>query len=112
MRKYVIEIMEFNGVYYPENHKVEVEASNLEEALQKVIDYFDGSVEDYEIEDAIERLKDDGYDIMVGRRSNEFIALTYNDILDVGRESDYRLLRGYSGKKKSFDLVADMEEKI
>lgn len=109
-RTYKIHLMEFDGVYYPANHIVTVKANTLDEAIKKAISNYECDIDDDEVEWAKERLEDDGYDIMLGTRSNEYRAVMYNNILDVGRNSHYRLLKGYCGKRKCFDIILKLEE--
>lgn len=101
MKKYIIETIDFKGCWYPTINKHEVGATCLEGALEVVLDklncYYDS--------DDIERLKEDchnewGHD----KRSNELLALVYNQILDEN-DSDERIIKGYLGKKKIFDIL-------
>lgn len=105
-KNYTIEYMEFVGVYFPELHKIKVKAHNLESAIcESILKLEDSYIDGLDIEDNIEEIKNEfGYK----RRENECIALSFNKLLD-DNLSNYRLLRGYCGKRECFNLVIEDE---
>lgn len=104
-REYTIELMEFVGVYFPKLHRITVSAFNVEEAIEKAFGEVGVILYPEDIESAKEDIDEDSYNEMFNPRSNDYMAIKYNYILDVYKESSYRLLRGYCGKRKCFDIV-------
>jgi len=105
MRTYTIELMEFVGVYFPRLHRIKVEAACAEDAIYEALNYVGTGVSLEELEYAKEDINNDDYNVMFNPRSNDYIAIAYNYALDQYQHSDYRLLRGYCGKRKCFDIV-------
>lgn len=105
-KNYTIEYMEFVGVYFPELHKIKVKAHNLESAIcESILKLEDSDIEELDIKDNIEEIKNEfGYK----GRENECIAVSFNKLLD-DNLSNYRLLRGYCGKRECFNLVIEDE---
>lgn len=101
----MIEIMEFVGVYFPKLHRIKVKASCVEEAIYKALWEVDVEISPEELEYAKQDINEDDYDTMLNPRSNDYIAVAYNFILDQYQTSDYRLLKGYCGKRKCFDIT-------
>ena len=92
-------------------HKIIVEvenASDLKSALRRAIRAYDSWVEDWELEHAEYHLKHNIKYNLVGTRTNEFVALTFNNVLDKIRKSRYRLIKGYCNNRKCFDLTANV----
>ena len=111
-REYTIEIMEFEGVYLPRLCRVKVEAACAENAIYEALKDVgaEGSFE--ELEYAKEDINEDDYNTMFNPRSNDYIAIAYNYVLNQYQNSEYRLLRGYCGKRKCFDIVLKDEYSI
>lgn len=105
MREYTIEIMEFVGVYFPRLSRIKVEAACVEDAIYTALNDVGAGVSLEEIEYAKADINEDDYNIMFNPRSNDYKAIAYNYVLDQYHQSEYRLLRGYCGKRKCFDLV-------
>lgn len=105
MREYTIEIMEFVGVYFPRLSRIKVEAACVEDAICAALNDVREGVSPEELECAKEDINEDDYNVMFNPRSNDYIAVAYNYVLDQYHQSDCRLLRGYCGKRKCFDLV-------
>lgn len=105
MREYTIEIMEFVGVYFPRLSRIKVEAANVEDAIYEALNDVGSGVSLEELEYAKADINEDDYNIMFNPRSNDYKAIAYNYVLDQYQNSNYRLLRGYCGKRKCFDLV-------
>ncbi len=111
-REYTIELMEFKGVYFPKLHRIKVKAACVEDAIWKALGEVDIEISPEELEYAKQDINEDDYNTMFNPRSNEYIALAYNYILDQYQDSEYRLLRGYSGKRKCFDITIKDEYSI
>lgn len=112
LREYTIEIMEFVGVYFPRLSRIKVEAACVEDAIYKALEDVGTGVSLEELEDAKADINDDDYNIMFNPRSNDYIAIAYNYVLDQYQQSGYRLLRGWCGKRKCFDIVLKDEYSI
>lgn len=104
-REYTIELMEFVGVYFPKLYSITVSASNVEEAIEKAFGEVGVPLDHESVEWAKEEIDEDSYNEMFNPRSNDYKAILYNYILDHIEQSSYRLLRGYCGKRKCFDIV-------
>lgn len=111
-REYTIEIMEFVGVYFPRLSRIKVEAASVEDAIYEALMDVREGVTLEELEEAKEDINEDDYNIMFNPRSNDYIAIAYNYVLDQYHQSDHRLLRGYCGKRKCFDIVLKDEYSI
>lgn len=111
-RQYTIEIMEFVGVYFPRLSRIKVEAANVEDAIYEALNKVGAGVSLEELEDAKTDMNNDDYNVLFNTRSNDYIAIAYNYVLDQYQQSEYRLLRGYCGKRKCFDLVLKDEYSI
>ena len=111
-REYTIEIMEFVGVYFPKLFRVKVEAACAEDAIYEALRDVGAEVSFEELEYAKEAINEDDYNTMFNTRSNDYIAIAYNYALDQYQQSDFRLLRGYCGKRKCFDITIKDEYKI
>lgn len=111
-REYTIELMEFVGVYFPKIYRIKVEAGCVEDAIYEALKDVGATVSLEELEYAKEDMKDDDYDRMFNPRSNDYKAIVYNYVLDQYQDSAYRLLRGYCGKRKCFDIVFKDEYSI
>ena len=105
MRTYTIEFMEFAGLYFPALYEVEVEATSIRNAIEEAFDKLDIRITDSDVEFAKEALVDDGFGEMYSPKSGEFTALVYNYILDSIHGSRFRLLKGYCGKRKCFNII-------
>ena len=103
-REYTIELMEFEGLYFPKLHKIKVKAYNIEEAIEKTFGEIGVALYPETVEWAKECINEDNYDRMFNPRSNDYKAILYNYILDY-KQSSYRLLKGYCGKRKCFDIL-------
>ena len=103
MKYYTIETITFNGVWYLQREVVTVKSNSLEGALKEVV-----SKVTKVYPDAVSRLKyecRDNFGLSI--RSNELIALVYNQILDENYK-DIRIIRGWVGtkkEKKCFDIL-------
>lgn len=104
-REYTIELMEFVGVYFPKLYSITVSASNVEEAIEKAFGEVGVTLYPENVEWAKEEINEDSYNEMFNPKSNDYKAILYNYILDYIEQSSYRLLRGYCGKRKCFDIV-------
>lgn len=111
-REYTIELMKFVGVYLPSIYKIKVESDCVEDAIHEVLADVGAGVSPEELECAKEDINNDEFDIMFNTRSNDYIAIAYNYVLDQYQNSDYRLLRGYCGKRKCFDITSKDEYSI
>ena len=111
-RQYTIEVMEFVGVYFPRLSRIKVEAASVEDAIYEALMDVGATVSLEELEDAKAEMTDDDYNIMFNPRSNDYKALAYNYVLDNYHQSEHRLLRGYCGKRKCFDLILKDEYSI
>lgn len=111
-REYTIEIMEFVGVYFPKIYRIKVEAASAADAIYEALNDVGAGVSLEELEYAKADINEDGYNEMFNPRSNDYIAIAYNYALDQYQDSGYRLLRGYCGKKKCFDIVLKDEYSI
>ena len=111
-RQYTIEVMEFVGVYFPRLSRIKVEAASVEDAIYEALMDVGATVSLEELEDAKAEMNDDDYNIMFNPRSNDYKALAYNYVLDNYHQSEHRLLRGYCGKRKCFDLILKDEYSI
>ena len=111
-REYTIELMEFVGLYFPTLHKIKVRACNVEEAIEKAFGDIGVALYLETVEWAKTCINEDGYDKMFNPRSSDYKAISYNYILDYIEQSNYRLLRGYCGKRKCFDIVSKDEYSI
>jgi len=111
-REYTIEIMEFVGIYFPRLSRIKVEAASAEDAIFEALRDVGAGVSPEELEYAKQDINDDDYNVMFSPRSNDYIAIAYNYVLDNYQSSEYRLLRGYCGKRKCFDLVLKDEYSI
>ncbi len=112
LREYTIELMEFVGVYFPKLYRIKVEAPCVEDAIYEVLEDVGTGVSLEELEYAKEDINDDSYNEMFNPRSNDYIAIAYNFALDQYQHSDYRLLRGWCGKRKCFDITLNDEYSI
>lgn len=112
LREYTIELMEFVGVYFPKIYKIKVEAASAEDAIYEALNDVGTGVSPEELEYAKEDINNDDYNVMFNPRSNDYIAIAYNYVLDQYQNSEYRLLRGYCGKRKCFDIVIKDEYSI
>lgn len=111
-REYTIEIMEFVGVYFPRLFRVKVEAASVSDAIYEALNDVGAGVSFEELEDAKADINEDGYNEMFDPRSNDYIAIAYNYALDQYQNSEHRLLKGYCGKRKCFDIVLKDEYSI
>ncbi|MBO7731503.1 MAG: hypothetical protein J6S67_03095 [Methanobrevibacter sp.] len=111
-REYTIEIMEFVGVYFPSLSRVKVEAACVEDAIYEALNDVGAGVSPEELEYAKENINEDDYNVMFNPRSNDYIAIAYNYVLDQYQSSGFRLLRGYCGKRKCFDITIKDEYSI
>ena len=111
-REYTIEIMEFVGVYFPKLHRIKVEAGCVEDAIWRALGEVEVEISPEEVEYAKQDINEDDYNVMFNPRSNNYIAIAYNFILDQYQTSNYRLLRGYCGKRKCFDITLKDEYSI
>lgn len=105
IKKYIIESIEFDGLWFPILHRREVKATCLEGALEAVV----CELGYYDLDD-IERLKEDcAEEFGYSKNSNEFLALVYNQLLDEQYAKE-RILKGYLNKRKVFDIIITQEE--
>ena len=111
-REYTIELMEFVGVYFPKLYRIKVEAACVEDAICAALNDVRVGVSPEELEWAKEDINEDDYNVMFNPRSNDYITIAYNYALDQYQNSEYRLLRGYCGKRKCFDITIKDEYKI
>ena len=111
-REYTIELMQFVGVYFPKIYKIKVEADCAEDAIYEALKDVGSRVSPGDLEYAKQDINDDDYNVMFNPRSNDYIAIAYNYVLDQYQQSDYRLLKGYCGKRKCFDIVIKDEYSI
>jgi len=111
-REYTIELMKFTGVYFLELLRIKVEAACAEDAIYEALRDIGAEVSLEELEYAKENINEDDYNTMFNPRSNDYIAIAYNFALDQYLNSEYRLLRGYCGKRKCFDIVLKDEYSI
>jgi len=111
-REYTIEIMEIKGVYFPKLHRIKVKARNVDGAIYDALVNVGIWLSPEELEYAKQDINEDDYNTMFNPRSNEYIALAYNYILNQYQDSEYRLLRGYCGKRKCFDITIKDEYSI
>lgn len=111
-RQYAIEIMEFVGVYFPRLSRIKVEAANVEDAIYEALMDVREGITLEELEEAKAEMNEDDYNLLFNPRSNDYIAIAYNYVLDNYHQSEYRLLRGYCGKRKCFDLVLKDEYSV
>ena len=112
LREYTIEVMEFVGVYFPKLFRIKVEAACVEDAIYTALNDVKATVSLEELEDAKADINEDSYNEMFNPRSNDYIAIAYNYALDQYQQSDYRLLRGWCGKRKCFDITLKDEYSI
>ena len=112
LREYTIEVMEFVGVYFPRLSRIKVEAASAEDAIYKALLDVGAEVSLEELEDAKADINEDDYNLMFNPRSNDYIAIAYNYVLDNYQNSGHRLLRGWCGKRKCFDIVLKDEYSI
>jgi len=106
MRTYVIETIEFVGVWFPMKDSVEVEATDIKDALEKVVSNYT-EVYDDEVEDIADECKSEwGYS--EDSDKGTFWGLVYNQILD-RNECDRRIIKGYpknsNNTEECFDLL-------
>ena len=106
-REYTIELMEFVGVYFPKLHRIKIEAACVEDAIYKALGKVGVEISPEELEYAKAEINEDDYNVMFNPRSNDYKAIAYNYVLDQYQSSEYRLLRGYCGKRKCFDIVLE-----
>ena len=106
-REYTIELMEFVGVYFPKLHRIKINAACAEDAIWKALGEVGIEISPEELEYAKEDINEDDYNVMFNPRSNDYKAIAYNYVLDQYQSSEYRLLRGYCGKRKCFDIVLE-----
>jgi len=111
-REYTIELMQFVGVYFPTLIKIKVEAACVADAIYEALQDIKSGVSLVDLEYAKEAINEDDYNTMFNTRSNDYIAIAYNYALDQYQQSDFRLLRGYCGKRKCFDITVKDEYKI
>jgi len=111
-REYTIELMEIVGVYFPKIYRIKVEAGCVEDAIYEALRDVGAGVSPEELEDAKADINEDDYNVMFNPRSNDYIAIAYNYVLDQYQSSEFRLLRGYCGKKKCFDITIKDEYSI
>ena len=111
-KEYTIELMEFVGVYFPKIYRIKVEAACVEDAIFEALNDVGTGVSPEELESAKEDINNDDYDVMFNPKSNDYIAIAYNYVLDQYQNSEYRLLRGYCGKRKCFDIIIKDEYSI